>query len=113
MLKYDTKARFRLAALQSSAGQQLLQRAGRRSDDISSIVLVDQRGAHIKSEAALRIARGLGMPLAVLANFGLLWPLIIRDTVYDAVANNRYRIAGKRPMCRMPEPGFKERFLNE
>lgn len=113
MLKFDTQARFRLAALQSHAGQELLQRAGRRPDDISSIVLVDQNGAYIKSEAALRISRGLGMPVALLAYFGLPWPLLIRDAVYDAVANNRYRIAGKRNMCRMMEPGHRERFLME
>jgi len=68
-LDYDRKGEFRFAALQSEAGRALLQRFGRRPDDISSIVLVDQKGAYIKSEAVLRIAQKLGS----------LFPLIVSD----------------------------------
>lgn len=48
MLDWDQRGAFRLAALQSAAGRLLLQRAGRRPDDISSIVLVerDRCGTH-------------------------------------------------------------------
>ncbi len=44
MLEWDRRAAFRLAALQSPAGRELLLRSGRSPDDISSIVLVSLRG---------------------------------------------------------------------
>ncbi len=81
----------RTPSAQSEAGKRLLRRSGRRPDDISSIVLVDERAAHIRSEAILRIAAGISQPWAFLAIFGFPVPLPFRDAVYDLVANNRYR----------------------
>ena len=40
ILDWDKQAVYRLAALQSIAGRELLRRAGRSPDDLSSIVLV-------------------------------------------------------------------------
>ncbi|CAI5490116.1 unnamed protein product [Closterium sp. Naga37s-1] len=66
-LDADPQGRLRFAALQSEAGRALLARSGRSPDDISSIVLVERDGAYIKSDAVLRIARLLDLPLAFLA----------------------------------------------
>jgi hypothetical protein len=74
-------------------------RCGRAPDDISSIVLVEQDRCFIKSEAVLRIALRLGMPLPLLAGLALLVPKFISDPVYDQV-----RLAGK--PCRI---GLQER----
>lgn len=85
MLDWDTRGAFRMAALQSAAGRKLLQRAGRSPDDISSIVLVEPGQAYIKSEAVLRIAQGLNMPLALLAGLAFLVPRPPADAIYDTV----------------------------
>ncbi|KAJ9514260.1 hypothetical protein QJQ45_012232 [Haematococcus lacustris] len=111
MLELDPGGSFRLAALQSAAGRRLLQRAGRAPDDITSIVLVEAGGAHIKSEAVLRIAQQLSAPWRLLALFGLPAPPFLRDLAYDLVANNRYLILGRRQQCRVMEPGWVDRFL--
>jgi predicted DCC family thiol-disulfide oxidoreductase YuxK len=50
-------SQYRFSALQSETGKALLERSGRRSDDISSIVLVDEAGSYIKSDAILRISQ--------------------------------------------------------
>jgi len=47
--------------LQSESGRKLLQRSGRSPDDISSVVLVEER-SYIKSEAVLRIMEYLNLP---------------------------------------------------
>lgn len=65
-LDWDPAGRFRFAALQSESGRALLVRAGRRPDDISSIVLVERDRAYVKSEAVLRIASKLGNPFPFL-----------------------------------------------
>ncbi len=89
MLQLDPSGVFRLAALQSPAGRRLLARSGRSPDDLSSIVLVDRQGAHIRSEAILRIAQRLQVPLPLLAAAGFPVPLPLRDAFYDTVANHR------------------------
>jgi predicted DCC family thiol-disulfide oxidoreductase YuxK len=84
-LKFDKNGELRFAALQSDAGRTLLQRSGRNPDDISSIVLVEESGSFIKSEAILRIAKYLQIPFPVLAQLALPLPTFIRDGVYDQV----------------------------
>jgi predicted DCC family thiol-disulfide oxidoreductase YuxK len=119
MLRLDPESpgRFRLAALQSPCGRALLQRSGRSPDDISSIVLVEPDGFHIRSEAVRRIAAGLGAMtlLPVLAAAAAPVPLGWRDAAYDGVADNRYSFFGRTTECRLGDrsPGreFEERFV--
>jgi predicted DCC family thiol-disulfide oxidoreductase YuxK len=87
-LNMDSHAKLRFAALQSNTGRQLLQRCGRRPDDITSIVLVEEDRCSIKSEAILRIARLLEQPFPVVA--ALLFPLpgMVRDAFYDQVRSH-------------------------
>eukprot|EP00884_Botryococcus_braunii_P018941 jgi/Botrbrau1/5730/Bobra.0134s0006.1 len=111
LLEQDTKGKFRLAALQSEAGKRLLARSGRQPDDISSIVLVEEDDAHIKSDAVLRIGQGLDGPVPLFSAVSAAVPKLIRDFVYDQVANNRYTFLGKRDVCRVSDAGFEDRFI--
>lgn len=110
-LKYDKKAALRFAALQSDAGKALLQRSGRRPDDISSIVLVEKSRCFIKSEAILRIAKYLQIPFPVLAQLALPLPLFLRDSLYDQVAGSRYDVFGKSTVCRVKDSSHMDRFV--
>lgn len=119
---------LRFAALQSELGKTLLEKAGKRRDDISSIVLVEKCEGqsnnnnnelkfYFKSDAVLRIGAKLGnfygiplSPFAKVANAFV--PTFIRDTAYTAVASNRYNLLGKKDECRFDADGkFDERFL--
>jgi predicted DCC family thiol-disulfide oxidoreductase YuxK len=118
---------LRFCALQSDLGKVLLERAGKKPDDISSIVLVECEGQsnnnykelkfYFKSEAVLRIGAKLGnfygiplSPFAKVANAFV--PMFIRDKIYDTVAKNRYNLLGKKDECRFDADGkFDERFL--
>merc|ERR1711977_13651 len=111
VLDWDVTGKLRLAALQSEAGKLLLERSGRRPDDISSIVLVEQNEAFTKSEAVLKIAEYLSVPFPLLAQFFFPLPLLIRDTVYDQVATNRYSFFGKTAECRLSDKRFDDRFI--
>lgn len=114
----DIRGRLRFAALQSDVGRMLLQREGRSPDDISSIVLVTKDRAFFKSDAVLRIGQQMGSGTALAPLFPvtstaglLLVPPIVRDSVYDLVANNRYNLLGKRTQCRVSDARFDERFV--
>ncbi|EFJ49181.1 hypothetical protein VOLCADRAFT_90057 [Volvox carteri f. nagariensis] len=112
MMDNDPSAVFRLAALQSPAGRRLLLRCGRQVDDLSSIVLVEKNRHFIRSEAILRIGAALRLPLPALAALGFPLPLPLRDTLYDAVANNRYSFFGRTGACRLRDAGrFADRFI--
>eukprot|EP00899_Mesostigma_viride_P017538 jgi/Mesvir1/25786/Mv08651-RA.1 len=112
VLDNDKVGKVRFAALQSTAGRELLARCGRSPDDISSIVLVEKDRCHIKSDAVLHIAEYLRLPFPQLAALSLLFPRdLLRDPVYDVVAANRYSILGKRNECRLSDGRFEERFV--
>jgi predicted DCC family thiol-disulfide oxidoreductase YuxK len=54
---------------------------------------------------------GLGWPWKTLGAL-LLVPRPVRDAVYALVARNRYRLMGRRDVCRIPEPSWRARFLD-
>lgn len=107
----DPKGRFRFASLQSGAAKRALQRAGVVEDLPDSVVLIDRKGVHTQSTAALRVARRLGPPWSLLAIF-LILPRILRDPLYTWIARNRYRWFGRQTACRIPTPDLKDRFLD-
>src|SRR5688500_17586942 len=87
ILRNDRRGRFRFAALQADAGRALLERFGLPPEALDSVVLVEGGRAWRKSQAALRIARGMDAP------WPLLWPLSIvprplADFLYGLVAKN-------------------------
>jgi predicted DCC family thiol-disulfide oxidoreductase YuxK len=76
-----------------------------------SVVLVDGRGVHVRSEAALGIARRLGLPWSLAGVLRVL-PRGVRDWAYDAFARRRYRWFGRAEACIMPTPEIAARFLD-
>jgi predicted DCC family thiol-disulfide oxidoreductase YuxK len=118
-LDWDPKGKLRFAALQSKVGRALLEANGRKSDDISSIVLVTSRGAYIKSDAVLKITEALTplsmLPLKPVAILGQYFvPRFLRDIVYDGVADNRYSVMGTQDQCRFDADGeFEDRFVDD
>ena len=110
IIKRDKKRIFRYAALQSAAGQQLLQQFGLSSTDLDSFILICKGKAYKKTDAALRLypLLGKGWPL-----MKVLWvfPRFIRDFFYDVIARNRYRWWGKKDACMIPGQEVRSLFL--
>jgi predicted DCC family thiol-disulfide oxidoreductase YuxK len=102
-----------------STGRSLLNANGRDSNDISSIVVVTEKGAFTKSDAILVITEELTplsfLPLKPAARMGrFLVPKFLRDIIYDGVADNRYQLMGKRDECRFDSDGeFEDRFVDD
>lgn len=103
--------RVRFAALQSDAGRGLLERSGRNADDISSIVFVTPDDAYIKSEAVLEIGTVIQATSPISAVAKGIVPRPVADAAYDAIAANRYKIAGKIEALRLTDAGRGDRFL--
>jgi predicted DCC family thiol-disulfide oxidoreductase YuxK len=110
VLPRDRAGRFRFAPLQSELGRTLLARHRLDPDALDTFVVVDAAGAHTRSEAALRLAAGLGAPWSALGVLRAL-PRPLRDALYDVVARHRYRWFGRLDACPAPSPAWRERFL--
>lgn len=101
---------FRFAALQSEAGQKLLQEYKLNVSDFDTFVLIVNDKHFTKSTAALKIARKLNYPVKVLYYF-IFIPKFLRDLIYSLIAINRYKIFGKRDICRIPSEEERDKFL--
>ncbi|MEW6750223.1 MAG: thiol-disulfide oxidoreductase DCC family protein [Candidatus Latescibacterota bacterium] len=106
----DPDAVFRFAALQGPAAQRLLGPLGQEPTSLGSVVLLEGGRVYTRSTAVLRIVGRLGWPWRLAVALWLI-PAPLRDWVYGVVASRRYRWFGRRPSCRVPEPGVRARFL--
>jgi predicted DCC family thiol-disulfide oxidoreductase YuxK len=110
VLRHDANATFRLLPAQSSLGAALYRHFGLDPQDYETMILLRHGVAHFKSEAAIRIAQGLGFPWSIAVIFRIV-PLGLRDRLYAWIARNRFRWFGRRDTCYMPDSRFAGRML--
>ena len=108
--RHDERQLFRFAARQSPAGTRLLSDA-RVGPAPNSMVLIDEHGVWLRSDAVLRIAGRLGMPWSAARVF-LVLPRPLRDVVYRVIARVRHRLARHLPSCELPDAALRARFLD-
>lgn len=79
-------------------------------DEGSMVIMRESDGEiFIKSEAVIEVGKALGGFWRVLALGLSLLPKKIANSVYDLVARNRYRLAGKQDACELPDDGLRKR----
>jgi len=98
--KRDRRGYFRFVPIQLAEGRPLAEQLGINPDCPDSFAFIATGQAYVKSEAALRIARGL--PRWQWTWVFHLIPRVIRDAIYDLVTCNRYRWFGRRDACILP-----------
>lgn len=79
------------------------------SDD--AIVLVDDGNVFIGAEAFYKLAKYFMFPLSLFWFFSFL-PHFISNFAYNIVAENRYKLFGRKDHCLIPDTEFKNRFLS-
>lgn len=110
IIERDKKNVFQFAPLQEKAGKALLEKYQLDTKNLDSIVLIKNKKAYTKSDAALEIAKDLSGLWKLAVVFKIV-PTFLRDKVYDLVAANRYRIFGKKDSCGVPTPELRAKFL--
>ncbi len=105
----DKARRFRFTAIQSGYGTRLAQAFGIDPDDPDTNAVIHGGVAYFKSDAALTVLSSLP---------GWQWvrvlravPKPLRDSVYNLVARNRYRIFGTYDVCFLGDSSFRSRVL--
>lgn len=110
IVRRDPAGRIKFAPIQSPLGSQLYTQHGLDPAAPDSMLFITPHGAFKASDAALEIARTLGLPWKLAYLFKPL-PRALRDAAYDLIALNRYRWFGKDESCMMPTPELKARML--
>jgi predicted DCC family thiol-disulfide oxidoreductase YuxK len=110
IIRNDRKAVFKFAALQSPVIQQLFKKHGLLNNSADTFVYFKEGVVHIKSKAALEVLKTLGWPWKT-AYLLIVIPKPFRDFIYDLIARSRYRIFGKKDVCMVPLPEYKNRFI--
>jgi len=108
-IDHDPKTKFVFAPIQSEYGLEAKKKFS-LPENVDSIILIKNGKAHIKSTAALLIARQLSGLWPLMYLF-IIIPPFIRNFFYDLIARNRYKWFGKSDSCRIPTPELKQRFL--
>jgi predicted DCC family thiol-disulfide oxidoreductase YuxK len=111
ILQREKESVFQFASIQSEAGRGLLEWCGLPKDYNQAVILIDRGKIFLGSTAALKIGKTLKFPWSILSYAGLIIPKLIRDWVYNQIAQHRYQWFGKREVCMVPTPNLKARFL--
>ncbi|MFC5405346.1 thiol-disulfide oxidoreductase DCC family protein [Cohnella soli] len=109
--KRDRAGRFRFVPLQSNVGRQLLEQGELPVNNPDTFVLIQDGRYYTKSGAALRVFRKLDGGWRLLYGLVVI-PVKLRDKVYDGIARRRNRLFGRREVCKLPEAGLRERFID-
>ncbi|MCA9300495.1 MAG: thiol-disulfide oxidoreductase DCC family protein [Phycisphaerales bacterium] len=112
IIRHDRAGRFRFASLQSHAAARLLEGREGMSPPPDSMIVIDGEGIHTRSDAALRVARGLAWPWCWVG-LGRCLPRWCRDPVYAFIARHRYRWFGRSETCMVPTDDVRGRFLDD
>lgn len=114
ILKHDKAGLFRLTAMQSEVGAQIMREAGLDPLDPESFIVLgaadDGGDTWMNSDAVLHVWSILGWPWRAALIFRLV-PHAIRDPLYRLIARNRYKWFGKREECWVPTPDQAARVL--
>ena len=110
VIRHDAKSKFKFASLQSEAGQKLLHDLNLAQGNFNSFVLIQSNKIFTKSTAALMVAKQLDGVIKLLYGF-IIVPPFIRHSVYNIIANNRYKWFGKKEECMLPTASLQSRFL--
>ncbi len=110
IIKHDKNDTFRFAPLQSDVGLQIVNERGIDTENIDSVILIEPGVAYYnKSTAAIEIAKHLK---------GYRWlrffkplPEGFRDSIYEFIANNRYKWFGRKESCMIPTDEERALFL--
>ena len=116
LLKRDREGHLRFASLQSRMAEELLRRHGADSKDLNTVyVVIDhgQPGERLLSRSdAILFVLGELDGVWKLTGIGRVLPKGLRDWFYSVVARNRYRVFGKYDSCLMPDPKYRDKFLD-
>lgn len=108
MIKIDKQGQFKFSPLQSEYAKANLSAAD--VTDLKSVVVLIEEKTYHKAEGVVKAISSLGGIWKMACLLQTL-PDGILNFGYDMVAENRYRMFGKRDTCRLPNSEERTRFI--
>lgn len=108
IMKVDKKGIFQFSPLQSEYAQKNLPQEFVK--DLDSVVVEIDGKKYRKSKAVFAVLKKLGGLWGIVGVVGML-PESLLNKGYDLVAENRYKLFGKKETCRLPTPEERARFI--
>jgi len=110
LIKRDPCAEISFCAVQTEQGKALLKSIGLATDEIETMAYIRHGEVFLRSTAFLEMTKKLPAAWPCLS-VALYLPKRVRDCLYNLIARNRYRIAGKKQHCLIPSDELKSRFI--
>ena len=110
VLRHEKGDHLKFASLQSNFAIQLLNGLD-LPESLDSIIFLVNGKNYFESDAVIEISKHLKFPYNMIKYANWI-PKKLRDLVYRFTAKYRYKIFGKRPMCRVPSKELSDRFFN-
>jgi predicted DCC family thiol-disulfide oxidoreductase YuxK len=111
LMKIDKKRKLKFAALQSDFAKQKLSPFQKELQSVNSIVFLKDDKIFIESNAVANFLIEIGGFWKIIGNIIQLTPNFISNFFYKLIAKYRYKIFGKRNVCRVPNENEKQFFL--
>jgi|SRR5580700_3602527 predicted DCC family thiol-disulfide oxidoreductase YuxK len=111
VIAHDPAARFRFVPIQTPLGRELAARFGIDAENPQTNVVVMDGRAWFKLESALEVLAQINGWRWTRLAYAL--PKRARDFLYDRIAQNRYRLFGRRDACLVPTPDVRGRFVTD
>jgi predicted DCC family thiol-disulfide oxidoreductase YuxK len=111
-LALDRRGALRFCPIQSPYGQALARKHGLDPADPTTFVFFQRGEPLTRSAGVLALAGYLQAPWRWASALRLI-PPGWRDGAYDWIAANRYRLFGRRQVCRLPSAQERSRFITE
>lgn len=108
ILNHEKEPLLRFAPLQGEYALKYLPKD--LTNDLDSLVILQDQKIYTKSDAVLLIVKSLGFPYS-LAKVGKIIPLSVRDLLYKLVARNRFKLSKASKTCAIPTIEERLRFI--
>jgi predicted DCC family thiol-disulfide oxidoreductase YuxK len=105
----DPEGLYRFVSIQSELGHTLAARFQIDAEKPQTNVVIRDGKAWFKADSGLRVCRDL--PGWRWTQVFHVLPRPLRNVFYDLIAQNRYRLFGKRDTCLVPTPALRKRFV--
>jgi predicted DCC family thiol-disulfide oxidoreductase YuxK len=109
VISADKNDYFRFASLQSNEAKNLL-KDHPELVNLKTIIFLENDEIYTRSTAALKVSKHLSGIWPFLQT-GYIFPVFLRDGIYNFIAKNRYKWFGKKNQCMVPSSGVKSKFL--
>lgn len=107
----DPEGQFKFGTLQSVAAKEVLQHINLSTNDLSTVILIENEKVYTQSTVGLRVVKRLDTWLRFFYFLNYL-PKSLRDFFYRIISKNRYNWFGQKDSCMIPTPELQSRFLS-